>query len=62
MKIFLMICAKSVMSYLLVFPCCFLINMAGELTLGRLHTVAYLLPMLMVYVFVAAKCLRSFAA
>ena len=62
MKIFLMICAKSVMSYLLVFPCCFLINMAGELTLGRLHTVACLLPMLMVDVFVAAKCLRSFAA
>lgn len=62
MKLFLMICAKSVMSYLLVFPCCLLINMAGGLTLDRLHTVAGLLLMLMVYVLVAAKCLRSFAA
>lgn len=60
MKLFLMICVKSVMSYLLFLPCCLLINLSGGLTLSRLHTVACLLPMLILFVLVSALCWRSF--
>lgn len=60
MRLFLIICAKSVMSYLLFLPCCLLINMSGGLNLSRSYTMVCLLPMLTLFGLVSVMCFRLF--